>query len=325
MFPFVSPAVSIAASVAASAASTAASAARTCLGRRAPQPVLQTEPDRLVPRYPALEQELLDLAAKMRPEGGIVITDRPDRVPAISFNFLRAIGLQASSKVFIMVAATTEAERAEVERLKAAGQLRPIFHDPAMPSYRQPKPVPPPESVEDLIAAQARDMRRRLKLEKKAARHERRCSHHADLIGAIEALPSGSSVLLVQSAAYGSHVGAMIRRLRPDLISPRIGIFIVVCPTAENEASALADRPDYTANLPVIRMPGLRLARARADSRQAQACSEAPASMAPVAPAATERTLEERLEVAERHIAGMLDCLKSLVGLVEDLHREAGR
>lgn len=324
MFPFVSPALSIAASVAASAASTAASAARTCLGRRAPTPLIQPEPDRLVPRFPGIEQALLDLASRMPPEGGIIITDHAERVPAISFNFVRAIGLESAAKVLIMVAATTEAERAEVERLKATGQLRPIFRDPAMPPYRQPKPVPPPESVEDLIAAQARDIRRRLKLEKKAARHARRCGHYEELIAILKGLGPRSCTILVQSDAYGRHVGRMIERVCSHLGTGRFCYFIQTCAPWEDEAAVLERLPDYAQNLPIVRTPGLALARNRTAARAARSTLEGRVIAWPAA-ATPDRTLLDRVATLEGQLERLIGLVERVVSSQVEMHHQTIR
>lgn len=263
----------------------------------------------LVPRF-AVEPKLVELAHKLPPEGAIVITDRTERVAAISSNLVSAVGSLAVATSVILVAPTSEAERAEVERLTAAGQLRPIFHDPAMPAYRQSKLVPLPETLEALIEAQAADRQRRVKLERNHIRASRRCAHHADLIAAIKALPNGSCVLLVQSPAYGHHVRAMIPRLRPDLISPRIGIFIVLCPSAQSEEAVLADLPDFTSHLPVIRTPGLAIARGRAVEREAKAAQAAEVEQVadPICTTAPPagRTVEERVATCERILGELM-------------------
>lgn len=333
MFPFVSPAMSLATSVAASASS-AAAAARTCIGRRVAQPLIQPAPEPLVPRFPAMEPDLINLARRMPTEGGIVVTDRADRVPAISFNFVQSIGLAASAQVVIMIAPTTEAERAEVERLKTTGQLRPIFHDPAMPDYRQPKPVPLPDTVEDLIAAQARDMRRRLKLEKKAARHERRSGHHAKMLELIDGLEARSCVIFVQSWAYAQHLIQTIQSRRPDLASPRLAIFVQVWPPDRPDYEALEQLPDYAQALPIYRAPGLGIARDRAAQRRLRelcapvaetAANASPADVQAAAPAghaADHPDAAERVADLQQNLAGMLESVDRLIGAFERLRSE---
>lgn len=226
----------------------------------------------MVPRF-VVEPALEALARRLPPEGAIIVTDRPERLGPISSNLLRVLGLAATAGSVIMIAPTTEAERAEVERLKATGQLRPIFHDPAMPAYRQPKPVPPPESVEDLIAAQARDMRRRLKLKKRAARHARRAGHHAALLRLIDGLHARSCVILVQNAAYGRHVVNQIRRSRPDLVTGRLAIFVHTCVPGRAESEAIGELPDFASSLPVLRAPGRELACLRNVAREQKAAA----------------------------------------------------
>lgn len=247
----------------------------------------------MVPRF-VVEPALAELARKLPPEGAIIVTDRIERLAPISSNLVRALGLAAAGRSVVMVAPTTEAERAEVERLTATGQLRPIFHDPGMPAFRQPKPVPLPETVEDLIAAQARDMRRRLKLEKRAARHERRRGHHEELIELLKGLEPRSCTILVQSDAYGRHVAQMIDRVCSHLFNGRFCWFIQTCATSEDEGAVLSGLPDYASSLPVIRTPGLALSWSR-KTAQAQ---EAAAALA--AKTEAERAVEAAKAEAER-------------------------
>lgn len=278
----------------------------------------------MVPRF-VVEPALADLARKLPPGGAIIVTDRIERLAPISSNLVRALGQAEAGHSVIMIAPTTEAERAEVERLTAIGQLRPIFHDPALPAFRQPKPVPLPETVEDLVAAQVRDMRRRLKLEKKAARHERRCGHHEELIELLKGLEPRSCVILVQSDAYGQHVARVLDRVRSDLGSGRFCFFIMTCPAWEDEDAVLARRPDWAQSLPVVRTPGLAVACDRKAKRAARVRVVTSPPDAPAPTAKTERTLEERLAALEGQLERLIRLVKRSVSAPVHISGEPSR